>query len=205
MTEENTESVEEILKSWTAVDLPRSLGRLTKFLMSQNKTQRLKGLQVLHKRFWHSKYPTMRLLLDRSGVDMDEQEIKSVIDACPVCRTWQQPPLQPKVRTSLPERFNDLVDFDFMYYKGVAIGVFVDHRIRISVVCPTVSNAARDCQQCVLEWIKFAQGPMKMLRSDLESAMVGDEMGIWLQRQGIQRFPQGKITKIQDLHLKKSF
>ena len=33
---------------------------------------------------------------------------------------------------------------------------------------------------------------MKVVRSDLESAMVGDEMGIWLQRQGIRRFPQGK-------------
>ena len=44
---------------------------------------------------------------------MDEQEIKAVIDACPVCRKWQQP-LQPKVRTGLPEKFNDLVDFDFI-------------------------------------------------------------------------------------------
>jgi hypothetical protein len=102
--EEEAASVQELLKSWTTVDLPRSLGRLTKFLMSSNQKQRLRGLQVLHKRFWHAKFPTLRLLLDRAGVDLDDKEIKVVIDACPVCRKWQQPPLPPKVKTDLPEK-----------------------------------------------------------------------------------------------------
>ena len=68
-----------------------------------------------------------------------DEEIKKVVEVCPVCRTWQQPPIPPKVRTDLPQKFNDEVDFDFMFYRGQPIGVFVDHAIRISVVHATVS------------------------------------------------------------------
>ena len=50
---------EESLKSWSLPDLPQCLGRITKYLMSSNRKLRLKGLQVLHKRFWHAKLQPM--------------------------------------------------------------------------------------------------------------------------------------------------
>ena len=108
-------SVDEVLRSLgSAFDLPRNLGRLTRFLLSPDKKQRLKGLQVLHRRFWHAKLPDMKLLLERGGVDIRDDEITIVIKACPVCRKWQRPPLPPRVKMSLPENFHDEVDFDFM-------------------------------------------------------------------------------------------
>ena len=81
-------SVDEVLRSLgSAFDLPRNLGRLTRFLLSPDKKQRLKGLQVLHRRFWHAKLPDMKLLLERGGVDIRDDEIIIVIKACPVCRS----------------------------------------------------------------------------------------------------------------------
>ena len=45
-------SVDEVLRSLgSAFDLPRNLGRLTRFLLSSDRKQRLRGLQVLHRRF----------------------------------------------------------------------------------------------------------------------------------------------------------
>ena len=186
-------SVDEVLRSLgSAFDLPRNLGRLTRFLLSPDKKQRLKGLQVLHRRFWHAKLHDMKLLLERGGVDIRDDEIIIVIKACPVCRKWQKPPLPPRVKMSLPENFNDEVDFDFMFYKGQPIGIFVDHAIRICLGHPTVSRETQDCKECILEWIKFAQKAMKILRCDSESAMMTPEMGIWLSRQGINLRPKGK-------------
>ena len=116
-TAEDIPSIDELLKTWTLADLPRNLGRLTKFLMSTNQKQRLRGLQVLHRRFWHAKDHAMRTILDRGGIDLSDEEIKLVIAACPVCRKWKSPPLPPRVKTSLPDEFNELVDFDIMSIK----------------------------------------------------------------------------------------
>ena len=109
---ENIPSVDELSKTWTSTELPRSLGRLTKFLMSANPKMRLRGLQVLHKRFWHAKEHTLRMILDRAGIDLTSQEIRVVVQSCPVCRKWKLPPLPPKVKATLAEAFNDIVDFD---------------------------------------------------------------------------------------------
>ena len=92
-------------------------GKADSLILSSDRKQRLRGLQVLHRRFWHAKLQDMKLLLERGGVDILDEEIKSVITACPVCRKWQKPPLAPRVKVSLPENFNDEVDFDFMCYK----------------------------------------------------------------------------------------
>ena len=47
--------------------------------MSPEQRQRLRGLQVLHRRFWHAKLQDLKTLLERGGVDLDESEIKAVI------------------------------------------------------------------------------------------------------------------------------
>ena len=103
--------VDEVLRSLgSAFDLPRNLGRLTRFLLSPDRKQRLRGLQVLHCRFWHAKLQDMKLLLERGGVDILDDEITAVVKACPVCRKWQKPPLAPRVKMSLPENLNDEID-----------------------------------------------------------------------------------------------
>ena len=116
---------EENLKSWSLPDLPQCLGRIAKYLMSNNRKLRLKGIQVLHRRFWHAKLHTMLTLLERGGVDVSKKEIEEVIKACPVCRDWQLPPPNPKIKTSLPLKFNEVVDVYFMFYKNESVCVCV--------------------------------------------------------------------------------
>ena len=100
--------VEDVLQRLGAsVDLPRSLGRLTKFLMSSDRKQRLRELQVLHRRFWHANLQDMKTYLERGGVDLDAAEIKAVIDACPVCLAWKRAALAPKIKMKLAENFDD--------------------------------------------------------------------------------------------------
>ena len=75
-------SVDEVLRSLgSAFDLPRNLGRLTRFLLSSDRKQRLRGLQVLHRRLWHAKLQDMKLLLERGGVEIIDDELKSVSNA----------------------------------------------------------------------------------------------------------------------------
>ena len=144
--------VEDVLRGLGAsVDLPRSLGRLTKFLMSPERKQRLRGLQVLHRRFWHAKLQDLKTLLERGGVDLDEAEIKAVIDACPVCRAWKKPSIPPKIKMNLAEKFNDEIDFDFFFYKGQPVGLFVDHATRVCLGVVTVSREVQDCKDAFTE------------------------------------------------------
>jgi len=189
---EDNVTTNEIIKKWNADEMPRSLGRLTRYIMSNNERMRQKGLIVLHRRFWHFKLQDMMKLLERAGIEIPESEVEKVIKNCSVCRAWRLPPSSPKVKTTLPERFNLIVDFDFMFYHNIPCGVFTDGAIRVSLGHVTVGRTEEDCKQCILAWIGFAQSPPKMIRIDQESSFMTDSMGTWLQRHGIQRVPKGK-------------
>ena len=38
----------------------------------------MRGYKLLHERFWHSKVPDMKRMLQRAGIDHNEDELKRV-------------------------------------------------------------------------------------------------------------------------------
>ena len=73
--------------------------------------------------------------------------------------------------------------------------MFVDHATRVCLGVVTVSREIQDCKDAILSWMNFAQGPPKVLRSDMESALMADEIAIWMQQHGIEFHPRGKDQK----------
>ena len=58
-----------------------------------------------------------------------------------------------------------------------------------------MSREVQDCKDAIFAWMNFSQGPPKVLRSDMESALMTDEMAIWMQQHGIEFHPRGKDQK----------
>ena len=66
----------------------------------------------------------MKLLLERAGVDVDDEELALVLKACPVCRAWQKPSIPPKVKSTLAARFNDEVEISYNYRTNLRNSIY---------------------------------------------------------------------------------
>lgn len=182
--------------AWSAPDLAPNLGRLTKLLISNNSNTRMKGLNILHRRYWHAKKHELKRYLEKAGLELPDAELQKVVDLCKICRMWKMPVGVAKTRTTLPTRANKEVEFDFMFYKAEPVGVHVDRADRFGLVTIVASRETEDCITCQLTWINVF-GPMEFLFCDQEGAIAGVEFGIWCSRTGIQRKLVGT-----DVHLK---
>ena len=97
----------------------------------------------LHFRWWHAPAATMKPfpfslgggvalyactkhsrfdLLKHAGAAQAVLDlIHQIVDTCNVCRKWAKPQPDSVASTALPERFNDQVECDLMFYKKYII------------------------------------------------------------------------------------
>lgn len=182
--------------AWQAPVLMPNLGRLTKFLLSNNKLYRRKGLWTFHRRFWHASVQNMQRYLERAGLDIPESELQEIVKNCPACKAWVLPKSTPKAKMSGPTRVNQQIEFDFLFYKGTPIGHHIDRYIRYSLLTVVANRDIESLVLCCLDWFRIFNH-YEEFHVDGEGSGGSDEFGIWLQRRGIER----KIHGV-DEHLK---
>lgn len=124
--------------------------------------------------------------MERCGAEVPEDEIKEVVQSCPICRVWRLPTNAPTFRTTLPDAHNKQAQFDYLFYKTGCIGHHIDARTRWSLTKDTPGREVQDCVDCTNGWVHLF-GPMVELWSDQESAVAADEFGLYPQRLGMKR------------------
>jgi hypothetical protein len=74
-------------------------------------------LRKLHVRWWHASARQMQTFLKRVGVpDSVLNMIPEVCSTCQVCREWQRPGNSHQTAVDLPDKFNQQVEGDIMFY-----------------------------------------------------------------------------------------
>eukprot|EP00973_Karenia_brevis_P024040 3316531-Karenia_brevis.AAC.1 len=144
-------------------------------------------MRRLHVRFWRS--PTQRLseLLRHAGPPSAAiDKVKGIVDTCRVCRMWTRPGPRSMTTTRLATGFNEIVQWDILFWEGVMISHCIDEAIRWSAGRVLFKKAAADIIKCItVDWIR-PHGPMRILVSDQEWGIMGEESAQWLDRSQIQ-------------------
>lgn len=183
----------------TAVEayFPMGLGRLTKWLISAHQSHRLRGLAVLHIKFWHASFEQMKTLLERGGVEMQEEEIKTVIKHCSICNAWGRPAFKPKGRIKHAQVLGEIVQFDFFFLiQREPIGHLLDEATAISITKWCQSRSWEHTYPIFLKWFD-RYSFMKQVRSDTEGCVASDQAGVWLARNGVDRDLVGREQHLQ--------
>ena len=136
--QEMTKADDEAPPPTLEAHFPINLGRFTRWILSDKKAHRLRGYAAIHVRFWHAKLEDMKTLLDRAGVDYDEEEIKEVLCGCKICSAWGRPSFQPRAKISCATRLGEEVFFDFFFlHDGEPIAHLIDEATSFSVTLYT--------------------------------------------------------------------
>ena len=123
-------------------------------------------------------------LLERAGVPKQVLEIiPDIVDTCAVCRTWSQPLPRSVASVNLPDKFNDQVECDIVFYLFTQYSHFVDRctRWHAAIVVPdkTEDSIIRGLHS---QWISI-HGPMRELIMDGERGVAASaRAGSFLSR-----------------------
>ena len=112
-------------EDWSRFNLDTSLRALR--IATEGDARRI--LRKLHLRWWHSSAATVTKTLRAAGVaEAHLRLLPSICDTCRVCREWQKPRPQAVPSVAFPERFNDQVEVDLLFY---------DKKIILHMICRT--------------------------------------------------------------------
>ena len=169
-------------RAWNRFDLGRALQQLR----SVREGVVLRALRQLHIRWYHCSAHKMKDLLQAAGVSPDVLNLVArVVDTCSICRAWSRPGPRSVATTSLPTRFNEVVEADLLFYKQHVILHLLDRCTRFTVTS-LLPNREVDS---ILEhlhrfWIALL-GPPGTLVSDQEGAFQSPISATFLERKGI--------------------
>ena len=152
-------------------------------------------LRRLHVRFWHAAAKRMVELLKRAGApDSAIKLVAEIVETCRICRMWTRPTARSMTRTSLAQDFNQIVQWDILFYKDVMLSHLMCEATRFCSFVILASKEAADILDCILmQWITLF-GPMKLLITDSESALKSDEAAQFASRHGFQIKPVAKYA-----------
>ena len=56
--------------------------------------------------------------------------MKGIVDTCRICRAWNRPTPKSITTTRLSTQFNDIVQWDILFYKRIMLSHLLDEAIR---------------------------------------------------------------------------
>ena len=118
---------------------PLALGRFSRFFNSTDKETKLKGLLLLHEKFYHRPADRIETLLMRAGVGMPLELIKEAVARCRPCSLWAPPRAAPRNTT---RRAGEEGEADYMFWEGHPIFTIIDRFQRFHKGRITVDRAA---------------------------------------------------------------
>ena len=170
-------------------------------LVNGDENEKIELILSLHRRLYHKPPAEMKILLQKSGAPL--HAIALVTKAlepqggyCSICRNWSKSHAKPILKTNTSARFNNTVYMDLVFFDRFILVVGVDEATRYTRIATVDYKTYDSLEQAVRrEWLRHF-GPMRIFRSDRESAFAGEQFGVFLERYGIQR----ELVRADDQH-----
>ena len=125
-----------------------------------------RGLRLLHERFTHAAVRDMKRMIEKAGLEVDEDAIKQTVDSCKACRLWKSPDPEPQVsQTVAPTWTGKQVQGDFKFYKGAPIWHMLDRAVKSHAGRVTADRSQEAIRDVLRIWLTF-WGKMKELVVD---------------------------------------
>lgn len=139
-------------------------------------------------RLFHKSAAELRVLLHRTGLPLTVlAQVETALQRCTTCQQWAQGHSRPVIKTRQAQRFNAVVYGDIVFFSTFMVAIFVDESLRYTILALLSSKDENDLEQVLRRnWFR-RYGPMKVFRTDRESAFASDQYGIFLERYGVQR------------------
>ena len=84
-------------------------------------------LIYLHKKFWHAPTSKLKPLLTHGGVPSERlNNMDEILKLCDICGDHERQMTRPQVRTTLPVRFNHMVEIDHFQCGGLNYMLIMD-------------------------------------------------------------------------------
>ena len=166
---------------WSRFDL----GRAMQQLRSLREGVVLRALRQLHIRWYHCPSSKMKDLLQAAGASPEVLAVvQRVVDTCSICRAWSRPSPKSVATTSLPTKFNEVVEADLLFYKSFVILHVIDKCTRFTVTS-LLANRETDTvmEQLHKHWIALL-GPPGVIVSDQEGAFTSPVCAEYLDKKG---------------------
>ena len=149
----------------------------------------------LHEKLWHATAADFSSLLARAGMPPEVIDMASeAVAACSICRKYSRLPSKPRSRVHLAAYFGDEVELDIFYLWSKSFVLMVDVATRYKVSYETDSRELQDLLKGVMQhWIRYF-GPMRILTSDQETALMAPSAATEFERLCITRNPKGTTS-----------
>ena len=146
----------------------------------------------LHEKMWHATASDFSSLLLRAGMPTHVLDlVGEVVASCQICRRYARLPSKPKTKATMAGQFGDEVEMDIYYLWGKPFVLLIDVGTRYKVSYETPSRELPELLKGILNhWIRFF-GPMLVLTTDQETALMGPTAAIEFERMNITRNPKG--------------
>ena len=170
-------------QEWTAFDV----GHALRLLHSRCDEVVRRTLRRLHVRYWHAPAKRLKELLQHAGAPAKALEMaKQVVDTCRVCRMWARPGPRSMTSTRLATGFNEAVQWDILFLAEAMVSHCIDEATRWSAGGVLGDKTAITIIGAITHhWVR-PYGPMRLLVTDQESGLTGEEAAQWLDRWSIQ-------------------
>ena len=137
------------------------------------------------------------LLLLHAGAPKEALRlIPAIVDTCRSCRLWARP--GPRSITAsisrMAQSFNELVQWDILFHRDLAISHMVDEATRWCTASVLPSKSAASIITAITrDWLR-PHGAMKVLIADQERGLLSDEASQWHDRWQIEKRSKGPGT-----------
>jgi hypothetical protein len=150
--------------------------------------QAAQALGEIHRRQHHLPTAGLRKLLRLGNYPEPLMDLaKEVVDACPICRTWEELPTRPTVSVDIAEEVNGVVWTDLVFWHAgvedwieVIVMKFVDEASSFTRNPRLQNRTFPQLRSGVYTWAEIL-GFMRKLRMDQESAANSENMKAFLE------------------------
>ena len=113
----------------------------------------------------------MQHILKHAGAPKQALDlVQEIVDTCKICRMWKRPTPKAATSTRLATSFNEMVQWDILFYKQYMISHLLDEAVRWSagsILAKKDSSSLIKAISC--DWTRL-YGPMRVLVADGEGA-----------------------------------
>ena len=176
-------------EGWSRFDVGRALQELR----SHRPGVVRRALRRLHLRWLHAPVARMESLLQAAGIPREVITLaRQIVDTCQVCRAWAKPGPRTVTTSSLPTRFNQVIQCDLLFIKDKVVLHTIDVCTRYTST-ELVSNRNTDTLLEALQksWFKHF-GPPRGLVVDQEGGLTGPEAAAWFEAREVALEPRAK-------------